>query len=287
MAAFVAAMAFAELGTLNGENRPGTIDEIILVDKSLSMRATIGEVKKFAASDLISTLLVPGDRLIIEDFFGKVERLYAGTIRSEADKSEAIRRLESIVADGAYTDIGAALDKAEADLQELGNLDRPKYVVLLTDERQEAPPGSRYVSADYRLRHPALTYVRRIDKGAYREIIIGLDVGARVDQAAPGIMKLLDTPPSRSDADFPPLPAGSSPELSLDETVAGGSATAAPQTGKAGAEGRGGAPAAFGGGSGLPKLLFPILAILVLAGAAGVTLVFLRRRNRDREMHDS
>jgi len=287
MATFVAAMAFAGLLTVHGENRPGTIDEIILVDKSLSMRATFGEVKNFAASDLISTLLVPGDRLIIEDFFGKVERLYGGTIRSEADKAEAIRKLESIVADGAYTDIGAALDKAESDLQELGNPDRPKYVVLLTDERQEAPPGSRYVSADYRLRHPALTYVRRIDKGAYREIIVGLDVGARVDQAAPGIMRLLDKPPSRSDADFPPLPPGSSPELSLGETGGGGGAVATYPADKAGSAESGVGAAAKSGGSTLFVILIPILAVVVLAGAAGGTLVFLRRRNRDREMHDS
>ena len=278
------------------EDRPGTIDEILLVDKSLSMRAAMGDVKRFAAADLVGSILVPGDRLVIEAFYGKVERIYSGTIESEADKKEAIRRLESIVADGAYTDIGAALDAAGADLAGLGEPQRPKYVVLLTDERQEAPPGSPYASKDFRVHHPALTYTRRIDRGAYREIIVGLDVAAKVDSAAPGIMQLLDRPPARSEA----VPAGTT-SAGTTTAAPGGPAAAGAPGGNAGlgapsspAATQASGPASPGlgplppGPKAPPPLPFvPILIALFLAGSAGGALLFFRRRKHDRELHDS
>jgi len=290
------AMALIVIVPSLGEDRPGTIDEILLIDKSLSMRGSIDAVKSYAATRLISSILVPGDRLIIEAFYGKIERVFGGTIRSAADKDLAIKSLDGIVADGAFTDIGAVLDRASADLVELGNPDRPKYVVLLTDERQEAPPGSRYVSSDYRLVHPALTYIRRIDHGAYREIIVGLDVAAKVDKAAPSIMKILSEPPARSDADFPPLPADTPPGLAIGgatgDTTNGG-ARAGGDPNRTGASGGNPLSSGQGGGSSNsegspPSWIIPfILGLVFLAGAAVVTLVLIRRRKRDRELHDS
>ncbi len=288
------AMALIVIVPTLGEDRPGTIDEILLIDKSLSMRGSIEAVKSYAASRLISSILVPGDRLIIEAFYGKIERVFGGTIRSTADKELAIKSLDGIVADGAFTDIGAVLDKASSDLVELGNPDRPKYVVLLTDERQEAPPGSRYVSSDYRLVHPALTYIRRIDHGAYREIIVGLDVAAKVDKAAPEIMKILSEPPARSDADFPPLPADTPPGLSIGAPAGGPSAAGAqkgdtPNQGAAeGSEAAGTAGGAAVSGGVLPSwAVMSILALVFLAGGGFVTLVLIRRRKHDKELHDS
>lgn len=267
--------------TLASEDRPGTIDEILLIDKSLSMRGAMATVKDLAASDLVESILVPGDRLIVEAFYGKIDRVFAGTIRTDADKQRAAEAIRAVVADGAYTDIGAVLDKASEDLAELGMPDRPKYVVLLTDERQEAPPGSRYVSPDYRLTHPALTYVRKIDRGAFREIIVGLDVAAKVDQAAPAVMKILEEPPARSDADFPPLPENT--PAGLKEGIEAPASAATTNV-----------PAAGGFESSRPGmmpstgLLVGISSAVALAAAVVVTLVLIgRRKRRDRELHDS
>ena len=269
------------------ESRPGTIDAVLLVDKSLSMVDSLAKVKRFAAGDVIGALLVPGDRLIIEVFYGKVERLFAGTLRSEADKAEAVRSLNGIVADGPFTDIGAALDRAGADLAELGSPERPKYVLLLTDERQEAPAGSPYVAKDYKLVHPALTYIRRLDLGLFRAITVGLDVAAKVDKAAPSIMNLLLEPPERVDKDFPPLAQDSSPGL---ETAAAGVGDerqqAAPKTGsKPGKSDQG-----PGGGrpDGLPLLPTAFFGALVLAAVLIAAIVLsVKRKKREKERHDS
>jgi hypothetical protein len=64
-----------------------------------------------------------GSRLMA--VYGKVERLASVSIGSEADKAAAIRSIRSIKANGRFTDLGAALDAAKRDMDELGQPERP------------------------------------------------------------------------------------------------------------------------------------------------------------------
>jgi hypothetical protein len=154
-------------------------------------------VKNYAAGNVLGAILIPGDRLIVETVYGKVDRLITATISSEEDKAKVIRTLGAVKANGRFTDLGAALDAAKRDLSELGQMDRPKYVLLITDERQEAPPSSPYQTTDYKLNHPSLAYIKRVDLGKFRAITVGLQVAAKVDAATPGVMQLLMDPPVR------------------------------------------------------------------------------------------
>ena len=183
-----------------GEPRSGSLDMILLIDKSLSMAPFYEEARTFVAGKVIGPILVPGDRLIVETVYGKTDRLISTDIGSEEDKAKAIRAIRSIKANGRFTDLGAALDKAKRDLDELGQPDRPKYVLLITDERQEAPRGSPYQAIDHKLKHPSLEYVKRVDLGKFRAITVGLQVGAKVAQNAPAVMQLLMDPPLRGES---------------------------------------------------------------------------------------
>ncbi len=183
------------------EARPGSLDVILLLDKSLSMESYFNKAKEYAAGQVIGPILIPGDRLIVELVYGKVERLIRIDITSEADKAKVIRAIREVKADGRFTDLGKGLDAAQRDLEELGQPERPKYVLMITDERQEAPPGSPYQSSDYKLRHPSLEYVKKLDLGEFRAITIGLQVRDKVSQTAPEVMKLLlEAPVNRSEA---------------------------------------------------------------------------------------
>jgi hypothetical protein len=255
-----------------------TIDVVLLVDKSLSMRPAIDPLKKYVAGDVIGPLLMPGDRLIIETFYGKTDRLFAGTIRSEEDKARVVRSLNGIVADGRFTDIGAALDRAQADLAELGEPDKPKYVLLLTDERQEAPAGTKYYAADFKLRHPALQYVKRVDLGSFRAITVGFGVGERVEAQAGKVMQLLAEIPKRDGSKYPALPAGSDGGLDSDRGREG--ATAAADRPAVGSKSGGGQSRALvlGGSS---VLFLIILAIIVIAVVRSKN-----RRKNDEGRHD-
>jgi hypothetical protein len=254
-----------------------TIDVVLLVDKSLSMRPAIAPLKKYVAGEVIGPLLVPGDRLIIETFYGKTDRLFAGTIRSEEDKARVVRSLNAIVADGRFTDIGAALDRAQADLAELGEPDKPKYVLLLTDERQEAPAGTKYYAADFKLRHPALQYVKRVDLGSFRAITVGFGVSERVEAQAGKVMQLLAEIPKRDGSKYPALPAGS--DGGLDSGREGAAATAAdrPAVGAKNADSRSKALVL----SGSSVLFLIILAIIVIAVVRSKN-----RRKNDEGRHD-
>jgi hypothetical protein len=274
------------------EKRSKGLDVVLLLDKSLSMAPVFDQVKAYVAGKVLEPILMPGDRLILETFYGKVKRLYDGTITSEADKAAAIRTLRSVRADGRYTDIGAALDAAQRDLAELGQPDRPKYVLLITDERQEAPPGSPYVAKDHKLNHPALKYVKRVDLGKFRAITVGFDVEAKVDAATPQVMKLLtEAPASVAAASTAAGGAGGDGQGENNGTSAGGGAPGA-AAGGGGAAAAGPGPPAGGGGAasgggttsngnaaGGISLVFVWagLAVLILA-LAGTSYLLLRSR---------
>jgi len=209
---------------LGQESRIGSLDVILLLDKSLSMAPYFMEAKEYVAGQVLGPILVPGDRLIVELVYGKIKRLVTMDITSEADKAKAIRAIRSVKADGRFTDLGVALDAAKKDLDELGKPERPKYVLMISDERQEAPAGSPYQAKNYRLQHPYLEYVKKVDLGEFRAITVGLQVKDKVAQASPEVMKLLLEPPVR-DGSFKTGAAASG--SGGDGTEAPGSAAAA------------------------------------------------------------
>ncbi|MDA8424809.1 MAG: VWA domain-containing protein [Treponema sp.] len=279
----------------SSEKRSKGLDVVILLDKSLSMAPFFAQVKAYVAGDVLEPILIPGDRLILETFYGKVDRLYDGTIATEADKATAIRTLRAVKADGRFTDIGAALDAAQRDLAELGRPDRPKYVLLVTDERQEAPKGSPYAAKDYRLNHPALQYVKRVDLGKFRAITVGFGVGAKVDAAAPEVMKLLTEAPTNRTADSAGGSSGggqsASPSAAAatsagsEGSAAGGSGGTAAQPGPVTGAGASmtGAAAPDQGSAGViaPFLIWSGLGVLLLALAATSYLLLRSRKKND------
>jgi hypothetical protein len=243
------------------ERLSGNLDMVLLLDKSLSMAPFFDQVKAYAAGEVLGPILIPGDRLIIELVYGKTKRLYSGTIASEADKAAAIRSVRTAAADGPFTDLGTALDVAAKDVTELGQPERPKYVLLLTDERQEAPAGSPYQAPDYKLKHPSLEYVKRVDLGRFRSIAIGLQVGSKIAETAPQVMRFLSEPPPERGA------AAAQPGDQGAGGAAGGGQAAAGSAAKAGAQARQGPSRALVvGAAALAVALLAVLVVLLVSG---------------------
>lgn len=254
-AAFLAALAALACAAI-AEDREAGLDLVILIDSSLSMEGKLERAREFAAAELVGALLLPGDRLIVESFYGQVDRIFTGTIAAEADKARAARSLRALEARGRYTDLGAALDRARADLAELGAPERPKYVLVLSDERQEAPPGSPYASADFRLRHEALDYVDRRDLGGFSLLTVGFGLRERVESDSGRIMTLLAAPPLRRGGEGPGTSDSASRLPGLESLFGseGGRAAPGPATGgpatPSAAAGSDGAGLAAGGSGG-------------------------------------
>ncbi|GAB1432568.1 hypothetical protein MASR2M29_11930 [Spirochaetota bacterium] len=274
------------------ESSSVNIDFVIFIDTSLSMVDAIAEARQFVAGEIVGRLAVAGDWLSIYKFYGKSELLWEGYINGEADVAGLVRKLNTVNADGRFTDIGSALDIMEELLEKRGLPDRPKYILLVTDERQEAPTDSRYYSATYTIEHPMLEYIKRVDMGLYRVITIGYGLSAKVELETRSLLTTLSEAPARTEQLLPGANKAeilsASEDLSSDRSAADHNSSEAPKASNSKSSGEAqtqltGQGARQGARQGA---LQGALVAALIAGAAAVGLLaaimFMRRKkNRD------
>ncbi len=185
--------------------RDENVDMYLVLDKSLSMVEEIDAVKNYVIDDLVENTLIEGDNFYVIAFYGKTERIEAEKIDT-SNKASIISRINTIQADGSWTDIGNALDElrswlAEQPVSDSGNM---KYLLLLTDGIQEAPPGSIYHVNDMNIKsvnHEFLKNTREIKKKGWSIHVIGIgrDSDAReIAQALSGSYETMDLGTSAS-----------------------------------------------------------------------------------------
>jgi hypothetical protein len=205
--------------TLPGVAEEGPqVDFILLVDTSLSMAPAIEELKQYVASGIVGRFVQQGDWVAVLAFYGKSALIWEGDIQTEADKADLIRSLHSLEAKGRFTDIGAALDDMKQLVLQRNRPEIPKYILLLTDEIQEAPPDSSYRSDDFTVNHDMLEYVRRVDMGSFHAITIGYGLASRIESDLESLMKTLNDPPERPERLLP----GGDRSRTQDASTAGG-----------------------------------------------------------------
>lgn len=254
--ACVLGISFAQAEDLRSVN----VDFIFLVDTSLSMDTAIADVKQYLAGEVVGPLLIPGDWVYALTFYGDTRTLWSGDIAGEPDKASLLRSLKGLSGNGRYTDIGKALDALDRIVGERGLPERPKYILLLTDERQEAPKGTKYYSADYTVKHPTLTYIKRVDKGSFRVITVGYGLDSKISGGSKLLVTTLAEPPARPNRALP------------------GDGVPPDAEGRKAAAGTGSRNAAF------PGAFAPYaVGAIVLAAVIGAVVFFARRRSRDED----
>ena len=165
---------FALRTPLFSDVREENIDLFLVLDKSLSMVEEIDAVKSYVENFLVDAFLIPGDNLTVIDFFGSAETIITRTVDSQSAKELIKNRLDSISADGRYTDIGNALDVLNREVTRQPPTDRKRYLLLITDGIQEAPPESIYYSPDGRFNHFFLENTKTIQRAGWKIQIIGI-----------------------------------------------------------------------------------------------------------------
>jgi hypothetical protein len=264
----------ASLAELFSDVRTGGIDFIILMDTSLSMESSIEAAKRYAAGEIFGRLVEQGDWVALVQFFGKSEAIWKGELTSNADIATVVRSLNLLQANGRYTDIGSALDFVDALVLERGHPERPKYILLLTDERQEAPKDTKYYSQDYSIRHPLLEYVKRVDLGSFRLITVGYGLAAKVEGNARSLVTTLASPPEVHEI---PL-AGSDKN---NQGTKSGNPTDPSRQANNSAQ----VPGSMGDSRGFPVTLLVIaISTLLLALAVFIVLVVKRRHKDERQV---
>ncbi len=156
------------------DEREEPIDIIIALDKSLSMVEEIEAVKEYVNTFMIDQLLIPGDYFLVVTFYGQTEIPVSMRISSERDKERAKETIAGLMADGRFTDIGNALDKLGEQLDKFSDSGRKKYLLLITDGIQEAPPESKYYSPDGSFNHAFLENTKTIQKKGWKIHVLGI-----------------------------------------------------------------------------------------------------------------
>lgn len=172
------------LATVSGDERTENIDVFIVLDKSLSMVEEIESVKEYLSNSLFNTILIPGDRLVIIAFYGKTE-LLMNQVYNVAENSALIKEnIDSIQADGRFTDIGNALDTLQSSVENIAEKDRRRFLLLLTDGKQEAPPESKYYTPDGEFNHEMLKNTKTIQKQGWKIHILGIGTQSAAEELA-------------------------------------------------------------------------------------------------------
>jgi len=284
----------ATLSGVSADSRSTSVDFVLLVDTSLSMADAMEPARRYAAGEIIGRLVETDDWVAVLRFYGSVETVWKGDVTGSADVSAIVRSLNELEADGRFTDIGSALDAMDSLILERGHPERPKYILLLTDERQEAPKGTQYYSSDYVAHHPLLEYVKRVDMGPFRVITIGYGLADTIEGEARSLMTTLSEPPNRptsplagADASDMGAAAGTSDAQSASGGASGGAASGGAASGGATAGGDGSVQSDASGQATGPRTGFsgaPVAAGLAAAAAIGIVIAFIiakRRRSKD------
>jgi Mg-chelatase subunit ChlD len=172
----VFALALVLASPVLADTRKDNIDVIIALDKSLSMVNKIGAVKSWVNAYVIDQLLIPGDNLVVVGFYGKADVLISQTITGDMDRKSAKEIISGLRGNGKFTDIGNALDAIKEQLADKEKDGRQKYVLLLTDGIQEAPPTSKYYSKDGKFNHEFLSNTKTIQQKGWKVMILGIGI---------------------------------------------------------------------------------------------------------------
>ena len=91
--------------SLFSDDRSEPIDIIIALDKSISMKEEIEEVKSYINEFIVEELLIIGDHLYLIVFYGDSDTIISLDITSEEVRKTVSKSIDNIAANGRYTDI--------------------------------------------------------------------------------------------------------------------------------------------------------------------------------------
>ncbi len=217
---------------LFSDERTENIDVFLVLDKSLSMVEEIDSVADYVVQELIESTLIPGDFFLVIQFYGQAETLVTrnitDTVSSKTEVEDIIRTIE---ADGHFTDIGNALDTLRSTLSNYQDRDKRRYMLLITDGKQEAPPQSIYYSPDGTFNHEFLENSKVIQKQGWKIHILGIGAGTSAKELAENLSATYSEVPENPDAED--LAGSTEDLLGIIEAAAPGSIGAFSKKGKA------------------------------------------------------
>ena len=179
---FIMAMLFAASLASFADKRTENIDIIVALDKSLSMAEAqkMDAVTRYSNTWLLDEVLIPGDYLVVIAFYGKAEVIISETVSDETVKQRIKNKISQIRGNGRFTDIGNALDVMKAQMEKLKDDGRKKFILMMTDGIQEAPPFSKYYTDRTKYDYEFVENTKTIQQQGWKIEILGIGTEAEV-----------------------------------------------------------------------------------------------------------
>ena len=271
------------------------VDIFLMVDKSLSMAepGKYDSMQDWVKSHFLEQMTIPGDWIILYQFYGTPEHVLTVEMKTEAEKERIISAFMDIRPDGQYTDIGLALDTLQEALEPRKDNGRYKIMLLLTDLKQEAPWSSRYAGVSDSFDSPYLAQARTVAHDNWFEITLDMDIQDQVVKTSQELFAFLSENREERSKSGSAGSAGSGAESGSAGSAGSGSKQGEAGAADGGPEGRvredqGAGTAETGGGTGdgkksrgMPTGPLPYAAAAVLLSAA-VVFFIVRRKPSDK-----
>ena len=158
------------------------VDVFLMIDKSQSMNepGKFDSLHKWVRDTLVTEMLIPEDWITVWEFYEKPYELQTLVIKNENDRNSLIKTIDNITPNGAFTDIGRALDAIQDSLNKRGKNNRYKILLLVTDLEQDAPWTSKYRGKQESFKSPYLAEARIIKHDNWYEITLDMDIQDKV-----------------------------------------------------------------------------------------------------------
>jgi von Willebrand factor type A domain len=170
---FLGFLVLLPYSNLLADQRVDNIEIYLVLDKSLSMVEEIGSVKEYVLNNILNKLVIEGDYFLLIPFYGKTDQSFNAYIKSAQDKNQVSNDITQIQADGRFTDIGNALSTLRKSI--ISDTDSVrKYMLLITDGKQEAPPDSPFYSPDGSFNHEFLSNTKEIQREGWKIVVLGI-----------------------------------------------------------------------------------------------------------------
>ena len=178
---FILSFCIISVAAFAGE-RTIPVDVFLMIDKSKSMNepGKFDSLHKWVRDTLVTEMLIPEDWITVWEFYEKPHELRTLTIKDENDRNILVKTIDSITPDGAFTDIGSALDSIQTSLNKRGKNNRYKILLLVTDLEQDAPWTSKYRGKQESFKSPYLAEARIIKHDNWYEITLDMDIQDKV-----------------------------------------------------------------------------------------------------------
>ncbi len=138
------------------------IDVVLVMDSSGSMKQTDPGRRRVAAAKLFIALLGKDDRVGVISFSDAGYPVIGLTpVQAKPQQEQLFKAVDKVSSKGAYTNLHAALQSAQAMLEHEGSAGRAQYILLMSDGKMDTGDKQRDAALGQKIRRELLPLIEK------------------------------------------------------------------------------------------------------------------------------